>query len=285
MPTSSSPSGETSKGNASSSSPDECGDWSTRENKVFENSLATYGEEMPDRWERISEQLPGKTPEQIKKHYESLVEDLDFIDAGRIPIPQYANDEEDSDEYSGFRGLKKSKHVVREQERRRGIPWTEDEHRLFLMGLNTYGKGDWRSISRNFVISRTPTQVASHAQKYFNRLNSAQTKERRRPSIHDIRSVGSSDVVISMNPLPHGSPCSNFASYIASSLHSSSLPPITGARNEGMSSYSINDLMGAPGSYPPPATSAGGFGAFTSSNWTVAPAYVSYARNSTMGMQ
>lgn len=45
-------------------------------------------------------------------------------------------------------------------ERRKGIPWTEEEHRLFLMGLSKFGKGDWRSISRNFVISRTPTQVS-----------------------------------------------------------------------------------------------------------------------------
>ncbi|KAL3579983.1 hypothetical protein D5086_017818 [Populus alba] len=28
----------------------------------------------------------------------------------------------------------------------------------FLMGLKKYGKGDWRNISRNFVISRTPTR-------------------------------------------------------------------------------------------------------------------------------
>lgn len=35
------------------------------------------------------------------------------------------------------------------------------------MGLKKHGKGDWRNISRNYVISRTPTQVARHAQKYF----------------------------------------------------------------------------------------------------------------------
>lgn len=64
--------------------------------------------------------------------------------------------------------------------------------RLFLLGLETYGKGDWRSISRNFVVSRTPTQVASHAQKYFNRLNSV-NKERRRTSIHDITIASSGD--------------------------------------------------------------------------------------------
>ena len=65
--------------------------------------------------------------------------------------------------------------------------------RLFLLGLDKFGKGDWRSISRNFVISRTPTQVASHAQKYFIRLNSM-NRDRRRSSIHDITSVNNGDV-------------------------------------------------------------------------------------------
>ncbi|KAK6127569.1 hypothetical protein DH2020_038687 [Rehmannia glutinosa] len=61
--------------------------------------------------------------------------------------------------------------------------------RLFLMGLNKYGKGDWRSISRYYVITKTPTQVASHAQKYFRRLTSSTPVDRRRPSIHDIQTV------------------------------------------------------------------------------------------------
>lgn len=56
------------------------------------------------------------------------------------------------------------------------------------MGLEKYGKGDWRNISRNFVISKTPTQVASHAQKYYLRQLSGE-KERKRPSIHDITTV------------------------------------------------------------------------------------------------
>jgi SHAQKYF class myb-like DNA-binding protein len=53
-----------------------------------------------------------------------------------------------------------------------GVPWTEEEHRRFLLGLQKLGKGDWRGISHNFVVSRTPTQVASHAQKYFIRQSS-----------------------------------------------------------------------------------------------------------------
>lgn len=64
--------------------------------------------------------------------------------------------------------------------------------RLFLMGLKKYGKGDWRNISRNFVITRTPTQVASHAQKYFIRQLSG-GKDKRRASIHDITTVNLED--------------------------------------------------------------------------------------------
>ncbi|KAJ7945932.1 Transcription factor MYB1R1 [Quillaja saponaria] len=73
----------------------------------------------------------------------------------------------------------------RERERKRGVPWTEEEHKLFLLGLQKVGKGDWRGISRNFVKTRTPTQVASHAQKYFLRRNNL-NRRRRRSSLFDI---------------------------------------------------------------------------------------------------
>lgn len=72
--------------------------------------------------------------------------------------------------------------------------------RLFLVGLSKFGKGDWRSISRNYVISRTPTQVASHAQKYFIRLNSM-NRDRRRSSIHDITSVNGGEAASPQAPI------------------------------------------------------------------------------------
>ncbi|KAF7152792.1 hypothetical protein RHSIM_Rhsim01G0070400 [Rhododendron simsii] len=71
--------------------------------------------------------------------------------------------------------------VLADQElcRRQSVPWTEEEHRLFLLGLQKLGKGDWRGISRSYVTSRTPTQVASHAQRYFIRRSNAIRRKRR----------------------------------------------------------------------------------------------------------
>ncbi|GJV31247.1 transcription factor MYBS3 [Tanacetum coccineum] len=75
--------------------------------------------------------------------------------------------------------------AVAAADRKKGTPWTEEEHRLFLLGLQKLGKGDWRGIARNYVLSRTPTQVASHAQKYFIRQCSS-TRRRRRSSLFDM---------------------------------------------------------------------------------------------------
>lgn len=77
--------------------------------------------------------------------------------------------------------------------------------RQFLLGLKKYGKGDWRNISRNFVTSRTPTQVASHAQKYFIRQLSG-GKDKRRSSIHDITTVNLSET---KSPSPDNNSCSS----------------------------------------------------------------------------
>lgn len=79
----------------------------------------------------------------------------------------------------------KSDRVSALHERKKGVPWTEDEHRSFLSGLKKLGKGDWKGISKNYVPTKTPTQVASHAQKYFIRMTSTE-KKKRRHSLFDI---------------------------------------------------------------------------------------------------
>ncbi|TQD98567.1 hypothetical protein C1H46_015815 [Malus baccata] len=55
-------------------------------------------------------------------------------------------------------GLIHNKRHNAAHERKKGRPWTEEEHRVFLAGLKKLGKGDWRGIARNFVTTKTPTQ-------------------------------------------------------------------------------------------------------------------------------
>ncbi|KAA8549365.1 hypothetical protein F0562_001049 [Nyssa sinensis] len=143
--------------------------WTRAENKIFENALAQYDKDTPDRWQKVAALIPGKTVVDVMKQYKEL-EDDPYSPGGKQ-----------------FSSTRPSEH-----ERKKGVPWTEEEHKLFLMGLKKYGKGDWRNISRNFVITRTPTQVASHAQKYFIRQLSG-GKDKRRASIHDITTVNLND--------------------------------------------------------------------------------------------
>ncbi|XP_052192122.1 protein RADIALIS-like 1 [Diospyros lotus] len=65
------------------------GAWTAEENKAFENALAVYDKETPDRWYNIAKAVGGKTAEEVKRHYEILVEDVYHIEHGQVPFPNY----------------------------------------------------------------------------------------------------------------------------------------------------------------------------------------------------
>ncbi|XP_062098114.1 protein RADIALIS-like 3 [Humulus lupulus] len=65
------------------------GSWTAKQNKLFENALAIYDKDSPDRWHNMAKAVGGKTVEEVKKHYEMLVEDLTKIETGQVPLPNY----------------------------------------------------------------------------------------------------------------------------------------------------------------------------------------------------
>ncbi|KAJ4727911.1 protein RADIALIS-like 3 [Melia azedarach] len=61
-----------------------CG-WSWEENKLFELALAVVDEQDPRRWEIVASMVGGKkSAEDVQKHYVILLEDLQFIESGKL---------------------------------------------------------------------------------------------------------------------------------------------------------------------------------------------------------
>ncbi|XP_015057414.1 probable transcription factor At5g61620 [Solanum pennellii] len=107
---------------------------------------------------------------------------------------------------------------------KKGNRWTEDEQRAFLKGLDFHGKGNWTNIAKDFVPSRTPTQVASHAQKYFVRLLDANSisnerkKKRKKSSVFDVRIEKTEDTDQAMVPLGNNQETHNVPNYMMKSV-------------------------------------------------------------------
>ncbi|KFK40224.1 hypothetical protein AALP_AA3G346800 [Arabis alpina] len=65
--------------------------WTAKQDKKFEMALATYDKDTPDRWQNIARAVGGKSTEEVKRHYELLLRDVNDIESGRYPQPRYHN--------------------------------------------------------------------------------------------------------------------------------------------------------------------------------------------------
>lgn len=161
--------------------------WSYEEEKAFENAIAMHWIEKQDskeqEWEKIASCVPNKSMEEVKQHYQVLVDDVSAIEAGHVSFPNYANELETSSNKdssksttsldkrsscnfgSGFSGLGHdsthhssgkgglSRSSSSEQERRKGIPWTEEEHRYFLITYSSLNLSIFSSVFHSVCLS------------------------------------------------------------------------------------------------------------------------------------
>ena len=118
--------------------------WTPEENKQFENALAFFDKDTPDRWYNVAAMIPGKTVNDVIKQYRELEEDVSDIEAGLIPIPGYNTgsftlewvNHQGTHGFKQFyspRGKRSSSNQPSEQERKKGVPWTEEEHRYYSL--------------------------------------------------------------------------------------------------------------------------------------------------------
>ena len=47
--------------------------WTKKQNKLFEQALAVYDKDTPDRWHNIARAVGGKSAEEVRRYYELLV--------------------------------------------------------------------------------------------------------------------------------------------------------------------------------------------------------------------
>ncbi|XP_015068699.1 protein RADIALIS-like 4 [Solanum pennellii] len=69
--------------------------WTPQQNKLFERALAQFDKDTPDRWQNVARAVGGgKSADEVKRHYEILIEDLRRIESGRVPLPTYTHEQQ-----------------------------------------------------------------------------------------------------------------------------------------------------------------------------------------------
>lgn len=103
-------------------------EWTNEENKLFEYGLAEVDPTSPAFFETIASKVPWRPIEDIQLHYQALVQDVEMIESGVFPIPDYSTDEAQANPDEVEPKPDDESKTKSGQPRRRGVPWTEEEH-------------------------------------------------------------------------------------------------------------------------------------------------------------
>lgn len=99
--------------------------WTWEQNKAFEKALVSFINDK--NWEKLAAEIPGKTIEDVRCHLNLLFKDIESIESGLVPFPNYISSPSSSSSSSssssdGANTLKPKR------ERRKGKLWSRQEH-------------------------------------------------------------------------------------------------------------------------------------------------------------
>ncbi|KAM0010534.1 putative transcription factor MYB/SANT family [Helianthus debilis subsp. tardiflorus] len=60
--------------------------WTSRQNRQFEQALGAYDRDSPNRWQNIARAVEGKSVEEVKRHYDTLVSEIIQMERGSLSI-------------------------------------------------------------------------------------------------------------------------------------------------------------------------------------------------------
>ncbi|KAJ0818667.1 putative transcription factor MYB-related family [Helianthus annuus] len=58
--------------------------WTPRQNMQLEQALAAYNRDSPNRWQNIARAVEGKSVEEVKRHFDTLVREIIQIERGSL---------------------------------------------------------------------------------------------------------------------------------------------------------------------------------------------------------
>mmetsp|Transcript_28030 Transcript_28030/g.58432 ORF Transcript_28030/g.58432 Transcript_28030/m.58432 type:complete len:351 (+) Transcript_28030:114-1166(+) len=157
------------EGNTDSSSGGEnFGRWTAKEHSLFLAAIRQYGR----KWTKISKMLQTRTRVQVRTH---AIKYYAKLAKARKNDKKLMVEMEANYSYNTFNVRAGSNRACQNNDRTKKAlvqnsgRWKAEEHRLFLTAVCEHGR-NWDKIAA-FIETRTPTQVRTHAQKYYSRLS------------------------------------------------------------------------------------------------------------------
>ncbi|PWA75086.1 hypothetical protein CTI12_AA245250 [Artemisia annua] len=121
--------------------------WTKEDELLFQSTLVMFPVDTEGRWEKIAERVPGKSADDVLAYHDALVLDVNDIESGCNVVEENVVEQNVVEENvvvkkkrgrkpAGSRSGDQSRTSQKNEKRKKGTPWSEDEHRYSTIYLN-----------------------------------------------------------------------------------------------------------------------------------------------------